>query len=595
MSYNLKQAMKRGTAFVGAMGLLGAFAVSALPAATFADALNPLTERTLTLSSSSPGWSFTDGSGNSTYAGPGTGPNGQKTSETFTFKTSTDSTTSPTIKGFSFQYCNNPAGTCLLPGNGSFNVAAATSNLDVHYTTSAAENTDFNVYYVNSLSDEQTAAETTYDAASADVQAKVDQDLSDAEALFVSSSGDEGVDESNSGDVDAYKLERTHFWQDAAVKAVYDSLTPDPSWKSTGWTVSSVTQYVTSGTPTEKNYLTLSNSTGINPAAGAKIWVQLKASDTSYITNPGDLTNPFYVRINDYDTDDISEMLGPGNSNPEDGSHVVDGGVTVANVTNESIHITTKVLETMTFSVGTANPDTYDVSAEGGHHGVCDTLWHNPVTNPVTGDDDEAAADNQNPATPDAYDFNLIRLGDPSKEFSLSSSTSYDANSWWRLSTNSSAGAVVYYSGETLFDTVGDHITAIGENKGTPAASTYNQEATSSAGSEQFGLALDQSGETINHSASGDDSEYGANGAPSLAPLEAEAHYGDGAGTITSGGTAKFAFNRNSLNVPQPIASEDHEVINCSTGKMRYIANIQGSTPAGVYTTKINYIAAPQY
>jgi len=28
---------------------------------------------------------------------------------------------------------------------------------------------------------------------------------------------------------------------------------------------------------------------------------------------------------------------------------------------------------------------------------------------------------------------------------------------------------------------------------------------------------------------------------------------------------------------------------------MRYIGNIAATTPAGIYTTKINYIAAPQY
>ncbi len=36
-------------------------------------------------------------------------------------------------------------------------------------------------------------------------------------------------------------------------------------------------------------------------------------------------------------------------------------------------------------------------------------------------------------------------------------------------------------------------------------------------------------------------------------------------------------------------------VISCATAKMRYIANIGADTPAGVYTTKINYLAAPQY
>jgi hypothetical protein len=82
---------------------------------------------------------------------------------------------------------------------------------------------------------------------------------------------------------------------------------------------------------------------------------------------------------------------------------------------------------------------------------------------------------------------------------------------------------------------------------------------------------------------------------PKLNPLVPEADYGGGSGTITSGGTAQFAFDSSSDTVPAPIATESTQVVNCVTGKMRYIANIAATTPAGIYTTKINYIAAPQY
>jgi hypothetical protein len=47
--------------------------------------------------------------------------------------------------------------------------------------------------------------------------------------------------------------------------------------------------------------------------------------------------------------------------------------------------------------------------------------------------------------------------------------------------------------------------------------------------------------------------------------------------------------------IPTPIADEGNQVVDCVTGKMRYVANIAATTPAGIYTTKINYIAAPQY
>src|SRR4051812_42640713 len=115
--YTLKSIVRRGTPLATVIAVVAA---SILPATSaFADALNPLTDRSLTLSSSSPGWSFTDGSGNATYAAPNSGANGKQTGETFSFKVSTDSTTSPAIKAMTFQYCTTSAGNCLAPGNGT--------------------------------------------------------------------------------------------------------------------------------------------------------------------------------------------------------------------------------------------------------------------------------------------------------------------------------------------------------------------------------------------------------------------------------------------------------------------------------------------
>ena len=65
--YKLKDAVKRGSALLGVTGLLVGIGASAMPAFVSADTLNPLTKRSLTLSSSSPGWAYTDGSGNSTF------------------------------------------------------------------------------------------------------------------------------------------------------------------------------------------------------------------------------------------------------------------------------------------------------------------------------------------------------------------------------------------------------------------------------------------------------------------------------------------------------------------------------------------------
>jgi hypothetical protein len=539
MLYNLKEVAKRGTAFAGAVGLVSALALTMLPSVSFADALNPLTDRSLTLSSSSPGWAYTDGSGNPTYAAPGTGPNGQKTGETFNFRVSTDSTVAnggPAVKAFTFQYCTSPAGTCIAPGNGPATAGGQTSNLDVHYSGTLTEGTDFEVYVANDALDHNNGTPYAYN------------------------------DTTNVTASDGWTMTAGQ-WFDQAANSATDQ--------------------------TENNYFTLvqdgTGATAVTPVPGTQIWVKLFASADNYVTNPGGIEEPFFVRMNDYKS--TTNLL--SKTNATDDSDVIDGGVTVANVMNQSIHITTKVLETMTFSVGTSNPDFNSTSTLT--HGACDTLWHTP-SDQIPGATD--LTDQQ------SSDWDLIKLGNPLTEYSLSPTTAYDANSWWRLSTNSSAGATVYYSGETLTNTEGDWITAIGENKSaeanaqaTPVAvdnsgdgfTAWNEPKASHPGDEQFGLALDQRTVTPVSGVGNDDS---------LAPLIAAPAYADGGAgdaAITLDGGAKFAFNRNSLTTPEPLASESNSVINCSTGKVRYLANIEAATPAGVYTTKINYIAAPQY
>src|SRR5690606_27017819 len=105
-----------------------------------------------------------------------------------------------------------------------------------------------------------------------------------------------------------------------------------------------------------------------------------KASETSYITNPG--AGSFFVKINSYDENEA----------------IVDGGVTVANVMTDSIHITTKVLETMAFSVGVQSRDTQEIDPEdpetlGQRHGTCDAIQ--------------------------VINNNRLDLGNPAAEFSL--------------------------------------------------------------------------------------------------------------------------------------------------------------------------------
>ena len=156
--------------------------------------------------------------------------------------------------------------------------------------------------------------------------------------------------------------------------------------------------------------------------------------------------------------------------------------------------------------------------------------------------------------------------------------------------------ATVYYSGETLTNTVGDIIQPIGV--ATPGTKTLSQ-----PGTEQFGLAF-ETHETVSGSFNTQMALPDSNmRLPSLYVLQREAAYdaGDGAlgeiGTPGVTATASFAFKRASLTTPEEIASNigTGGVLTCETAKMRYVANIAADTPAGVYTTKVNYLAAPQY
>lgn len=524
--YTLKSLVQRGTL----LGAVGALVIAAIvPAATaLAAELNPLTERSLLLSSSAPGWQDTDGSGYSTgspnpatgvngtpatYAPAGSGPNGKKTGETFKFKTST----SDTVRAFTFQYCTTAAGNCKAPGNNDGN--ELNSDRDDNATGWAEQKSDFDV--TGSFSE---------GAAAGNFQ------------IFT------GTANGGLG-------------------------TP-----LVGWSFATDNKEDHTTTQTGKNnYITLTNSTGESIPGGTQVRVVFRASESVFITNPG--ADEFFVKLNTYSSATTGDHVPGGAAN-------IDGGVTVANVMTDSIHITTKVLETMAFSVGTRNRDTVVLGAPNSH-GSCDPVQQ--INN------------------------NRLQLGDDQAEYSLKTSTAYDVHSYWRLSSNSSGGATVYYSGDTLSNTVGDQI------------ADMPNEVVSTPGTEQFGLGfVDAGADTL---AVEDPDPDGATWAPNylspssypfrtlsgqatvnagggrdfnnLAAQTASNNYDEATGTITGAGgtpgTAKFRFLKSSSTIPEPIAQQSESVISCATAKMRYVANIAADTPAGVYTTKINYLAAPQY
>lgn len=499
----LQDTAKRGGWFAAAVVMLGSSGAAAFTGAfsgiASADALNPLTDRSLRLTSSAPGYQDTDGSGNSesnpnaggiTYALPGSGANGKKTGETFTFKVSTNSSSSGTnqpLKAFTFQYCTSAAGTCLAPGNntgGAWNGTAFTTPRGADTTTTS----DLNVNHPSAV-----------------------------------------------------------CGTDFVIK--HDGVTEPCGTAPNNWTLTASNKETASlSTLTGKNnYITLANpGSTLAPESYDQLEITFLASSTNYITNPGSKTNPFFVRINSYFDEDA------------DMANVVDGGVTVANIMNDSIWIQTKVLESMSFSVGKTDPNLLTQA-----HGPCDAI----------------------------EDTSPLKMGAPDSEYSLSAQQAFDAESYWRLATNSSAGASVYYSGVTLSNTVGDQIDPIG----TAAAK-------SKVGKEQFGLALNTNYSDLSatYTTSGFDAAVSADASgmtflPDLDILNAAPGYETGAGTITDNGTAEFAFDPNANSTAALLASGTNGVLKCSTGRMRYIANIAGYTPAGIYTTKINYLAAPQY
>jgi hypothetical protein len=211
---------------------------------------------------------------------------------------------------------------------------------------------------------------------------------------------------------------------------------------------------------------------------------------------------------------------------------VVDQG-TVANSTAEQIEVTAKVQETLNFSVGTTPTD--------------------PLNSCVS-------------LTGSALGLGLA------PDYVLDFNTAYDARSYFRVSTNANIGTAIYYSGDTL-KFGGNDIAAIGTTA-----------TASDVGTEQFGLAIDVTDATaFGHLFN------------SLIP---QPPYDNGDGTITDGGDATFAYDVASVTTPALIADSTAagtKTIICDTGSVRYLGNISTTTPPGVYTSTITYLATPTY
>ncbi len=204
------------------------------------------------------------------------------------------------------------------------------------------------------------------------------------------------------------------------------------------------------------------------------------------------------------------------------------------------------------------------------------------------------------------------------------------------------ANEITTTSGSTLTDASGDKIKAIGTTAAAPSPGTpqfglalanglnsdnYNSalvnpytgnfnlaHATEAASGKVYENGADVSARTqgVDPTYTSDMSAAGlttiAHSTDQLAPLRPLPQYDGGSGVVNPGtgtngltdgygpvATTKFAFDDTSNLIPTPIATESSQIINCATAKVRYIANIAATTPAGIYTTKINFIAAPIY
>jgi hypothetical protein len=162
-------------------------------------------------------------------------------------------------------------------------------------------------------------------------------------------------------------------------------------------------------------------------------------------------------------------------------------------------------------------------------------------------------------------DTGAVSLGDPTNGV-LDSATAYDAHSYFRISTNALNGTVIKYSGDTLKS---------GANSITALAS----ETISTPGTSQFGLGLNTG--SANHS---------------FTSLVADTGYDEANGNINPVTAAKFNYATGSVTAPVTIATAPTSTpITCDTGDVRYIGNVATTTPPGIYTTTVTYLAIPTY
>lgn len=292
------------------------------------------------------------------------------------------------------------------------------------------------------------------------------------------------------------------------------------------WTASSVN----SGRTFELQY-----SSGGSVTSGTTISFAI-----TNVVNPPGANTTFYARIFTFATT-ANVTTWNGTANGSATTNVVDAGG-IALSTAQTITVTAKVQEQLTFCVGThATSSAASATAQTS----CGSLSSTGVT-----------------------------LGNALGVLS-SSGPFVDVTTQYIIGTNAASGAVVTVKGATLTSGSGATITAIGSTA-----------ATSSAGSSQFGICTYE-GTGSNLGFSG----YTTYNSSNCSGTTQTAGYGSTGGN----GTAAFGFNTTNTTSTYGDSIAKETAGSNSTGIVAMIGNISASQTAGIYTTTLTFIATGTY
>jgi hypothetical protein len=175
-----------------------------------------------------------------------------------------------------------------------------------------------------------------------------------------------------------------------------------------------------------------------------------------------------------------------------------------------------------------------------------------------------------------------LTLGDATTG-ALSISNAYlNNNAQYTIATNAASGVTVVLRGTTLCRSSTSSDCNTGSSSQYTITGIGGTSATSSVGSEQFGLCVDTSG------ASG--------GLAAQAPYDDTINNCSGLSTGTYSGTSKFGFNDTtssggSNNASGTTLMQSTGAISSYTGAFAFLGNISATTEAGIYTTSLNTVA----